>query len=177
VAVLSGGSRVFQDAPAMAEELGRLLNKPLADILERQKALIALVDQRNVVKQEVEHYREKVTRLANDGLANAKAQDKAESNQQKLHAEQQRLLTLDKDVAEALEKLDAELAATTDAALTAVRALRGGLGPGRGVSASAVLDGLLAPFPASFAWLAHSTSRSYPPSSSTAPLAVHANAR
>ena len=50
---------------------------------ERLTALFAQADERQVLRAEITHYREKVVKLANEGLNDAKAQSKAESNQQK----------------------------------------------------------------------------------------------
>jgi len=77
----SGG--VFKDAAPMAEQIKEAFARPVADILARIKDLTAKADERQVIRAEISHYREKVTRLANDGLSNVKAQSKAESNQEK----------------------------------------------------------------------------------------------
>lgn len=77
----SGG--VFKDATAIAEQIRDAMARPLAEIKARIKLLNAKADERQVVRAEITHYREKVTRLANDGLHNMKAQTKAESNQEK----------------------------------------------------------------------------------------------
>ncbi|RYG41855.1 hypothetical protein EON68_02595, partial [archaeon] len=62
--------------------------------------------------------REKVTRLANDGLANVKAQAKAESNQAKLFQNQKTFQELDSEITTALAQLDNEIAAMVNSAVT-----------------------------------------------------------
>jgi hypothetical protein len=77
----SGG--VFKDATAIAEQIRDAMARPLGEIKARIKLLNGKADERQVIRAEITHYREKVTRLANDGLHNVKAQTKAESNQEK----------------------------------------------------------------------------------------------
>ena len=50
---------------------------------ERLTNLFTQADERQVLRAEIAHYREKVIKLANEGLNDVKAQSKAESNQQK----------------------------------------------------------------------------------------------
>lgn len=117
IATVSSNGKVFADAPVLAEQTQRVFEKPLAAILGRTKDLLSKAEERQVCRAEIDHYREKVTRLANDGLANAKAQSKAESNTDKLHKNQKRYHELDEELRAAMDNLDAELAAITGKAL------------------------------------------------------------
>ena len=88
----------------------RLLEPPTDKIVARTKELLTLIDERMVVRAEVEHYKEKVTKLANEGLADVKKQAKAESNQTKLLSVQKRLKELDAILGHAVPELDSEIA-------------------------------------------------------------------
>lgn len=114
---LNSSSGVFKDAPHMAEKIRDSLSKPIVDILARIKDLLAKAEERQVIRAEISHYREKVTRLANDGLHNSKAQSKAESNQEKLLSNQTRFKELDHELGEAIGGLDHHVAEVTNAAL------------------------------------------------------------
>jgi len=73
----------YSIASAQADEVFRTVHGALLKVRERVKTLHAQADERQVLRAEITHYREKVTRLANEGLSNVKAQAKAESNQEK----------------------------------------------------------------------------------------------
>lgn len=83
VVALNSHSALWGSAPRVAGEVYAALTTPLSKLSERIKSLIALADERHVCRAEIAHYRDKVTRLANDGLENVKSQAKAESNQEK----------------------------------------------------------------------------------------------
>jgi hypothetical protein len=100
-----------------AEEINATLMTPLNALLVRLRQLYAMADERQVIRAETSHYREKVTRLANDGLSNVKAQAKAESNQEKLFRNQQRFKELDTELAAAFAGLDHEISVTMNTAI------------------------------------------------------------
>lgn len=83
VMTLNSSGGVFRDAGKTADDIHGTLMAPLTALKDRLKALYAKADERQVLRAEITHYREKVTRLANEGLSNTKAQAKAESNQEK----------------------------------------------------------------------------------------------
>lgn len=66
-----------------ADAVSKTLLGPIGTLQARIKELYTKVDERQVIRAEIGHYRDKVTRLANEGLGNVKAQAKAESNQEK----------------------------------------------------------------------------------------------
>lgn len=119
VATLHQGSGIFQDSPALIEELKKTLETPLDEMINKCKASIAKVERRAVTRAEIEHYKTKVTKLANEGLNDTKKQDKAESNQQKLANNQKEFRELDDEITTLLTKLDSDIAAVTNAALAA----------------------------------------------------------
>lgn len=114
------------EATAVVEEIKKELEPPLNEILNRIKSLTAVADQRAFARSEIEHYKDKVTRLANEGLADAKKQDKAESNQGKLKENQALFTKLDAELQASLAALDDEIAGLTNGALAAFVSLQVG---------------------------------------------------
>lgn len=106
--------------PKTADDIHGTLMAPLTALKDRLKALYAKADERQVLRAEITHYREKVTRLANEGLSNTKAQAKAESNQEKLFRNQQRFRELDTELGVELGALDHEVAELTNASIARV---------------------------------------------------------
>jgi len=117
VMTLNSSAGVLRDAGKMADDVHGSLSKAITGLLGRLKELTAKADERQVCRAEIAHYREKVTRLANEGLANAKAQSKAESNQEKLLSNQTRFKVLDAELTEAMATLDHEVAEAMNAAI------------------------------------------------------------
>ena len=83
VAKLNNTAAVFQEVPAAVEELRKTFDPPLAELLAKLAELATKAQERAVARSEIEHYKEKVTKLANEGKDDAKKQSKAESNQAK----------------------------------------------------------------------------------------------
>lgn len=73
----------LKEAPVMAREVNASLGAAIEAVRARIAALTAQVDERQILRAEIAHYRDKVTRLANEGLTNDAKQSKAESNQEK----------------------------------------------------------------------------------------------
>jgi hypothetical protein len=119
IAALNTSGQVFKDAAAMVEEMKALIEPPLAKLFDRTKALSDAAEERQILRAEIAHYREKVTKLANEGLADAGKQNKAESNQQKLFANQRRFQELDHIVNTGLASIDIEIAEVIEKPLAA----------------------------------------------------------
>lgn len=117
VAQLSASGQTFRDAISSASEMRALLERPLQQIIARTRDLTAKADERMLVRAEISHYREKVTKLANDGLTDSKKQSKAESNQEKLFKNQRQFQELDHEINTALQTLNTEIAEATNAYL------------------------------------------------------------
>ncbi len=109
--------QLFTESASLIEELKKEIEPPLNAILAKVRDNTTMADERAVARAEIEHYKEKVAKLANEGLADAKKQDKAESNQGKLKTMQDKFAKLDGDLKKALMVLDYEIANATNAAI------------------------------------------------------------
>lgn len=80
---LNTQNKALREAALNHIEIRRQFERPLNELLLHVRDLISKAEERHVMRAEISHYREKVVRLANDGLGDTKAQQKAESNQEK----------------------------------------------------------------------------------------------
>ena len=95
---------------------GPVFAEPAKALIAALKALSDRIEERQVARAEMTHYREKVVKLAND-KESAKHQSKAETNTDKLEKQQARFRALDADVTAGVRGLDAQVAALYNAAL------------------------------------------------------------
>ena len=83
VAKLNNSAAPLQEANGEVEEVKKTFEPAIAELLARLAQLTDKANERAVARKEIEHYKEKIVKLANEGLMDAKKQVKAESNQAK----------------------------------------------------------------------------------------------